>query len=64
MNALQFVHFFYVVLLAADNNILELFLTGTCRNEVTADDILLKTLEIIHTSADSGFAEDLGCLLE
>ena len=31
---------------------------------MTADDILLEAFEMIDTTADSGFAEHLGCLLE
>ena len=30
---------------------------------MSADDILLQTLEVVDTASDGGFAEDLGCLL-
>ena len=43
---------------------LELLLTCTCRDRVSADDILLKTFKVVYATSDSGLAEYLGCLLE
>ena len=43
---------------------LELLLSCTCRDRMTADDILLKTLESIDATADSCLAEYLCSLLE
>ena len=36
---LEFAHFLFVLILASDDDVLELLLTGTGRNEMTADDI-------------------------
>ncbi len=43
---------------------LEILLTCTGRNRVTADDILLQTFEVVDTAADCSFAEHLGGFLE
>ena len=61
---LEFAHFLFVLILASDDDVLELLLTGTGRNEMTADDILLETFEVIDTGSDGRLAENLGCLLE
>ena len=61
---LEVVHLFEVVFLAADYDILEILLACTGWDKVTADDILLKTFEVIDTGADCSLAEDLGSLLE
>lgn len=50
--------------LAADDNLLELAQTCTCRDEVAADYVLLHTFECVALAADSCFVEYLGCLLE
>ena len=60
---LKLVQFIYSFVAATDHDILVVLKTGTCRDEVTADDVLLQTLEVIDATADSGFAEDLGSLL-
>mgnify|MGYP003303535384 CR=1 FL=1 len=51
-------------LLRSDQDFLEVLLAGTCRDSVSADDILLKTLEIVYAAADSSLGENLGSLLE
>ena len=38
--------------------------TGTGRNQLTDDDILLQTDQVIHLSVDGGLRQDLGGLLE
>ena len=48
----------------SNKNLLELLLTGTCRDRVSADNVLLKTLESIDTTSDSCIAEYLCSLLE
>ena len=61
---LEVIHFLEIVLLAADYDILEFLLACAGWNKMTADHILLKTLEIIDARTDSGLAEHLGSLLE
>ena len=63
-NLLKVIHFLEIILFAADHDILEFLLAGAGRNKMTADHILLKTLEIIDARTDSGLAEHLGSLLE
>ena len=48
----------------SNEDFLELLLTCTCRDRMTADDILLKTLESIDATADCCLAEYLCGLLE
>ena len=48
----------------SNQDFLELFLTGSCRNRMSADDVLLKTFEGVDTATDCSLAEHLGCLLE
>ena len=48
----------------SNENLLELLLTGTCRDWMSADNVLLKTLESINTTADCSLAEYLCSLLE
>ena len=48
----------------SNEDLLELLLTCTCRDRMSADDILLKTLESIDATADSRLAEHLCSLLE
>ena len=48
----------------ADNNLVELAQTCTCRYEMTTDDILLHALKVVALTIDSGIVEDLGGLLE
>ena len=48
----------------SNEDFLELLLTCTCRDRMTADDILLKTLESIDATADRCLAEYLCILLE
>ena len=48
----------------SNEDFLELLLTCTCRDRMSADDILLKTFERVDASADSRLAEYLGGLLE
>ena len=52
------------LVLVANNESLVLTQTGTGGDEVTADNVLLHTLEGIDTAIDSGLVEDLGGLLE
>ena len=47
-----------------NDDFVELTQTGTSRNEVTADNVLLHTLEVVGLSADGCFVEHLRCLLE
>ena len=61
---LEFVHFLFVLVLGTDDDVLELLLTGTCRDEMSADDILLESLEEIHTTSDGCLRENLRGLLE
>lgn len=63
-NLLKVIHFLEIILLAAYYDILEFLLACAGWNEVTADDILFQTFEVIDAGADSGLAEDLGSLLE
>ena len=48
----------------SNEDFLELLLTCTGRDRMSADNVLLKTLESIDTTADSRLAEYLGSLLE
>ena len=48
----------------SNENLLEFLLTGTGRDRMSADYILLKTLESVDTTTDSGLAEHLRSLLE
>lgn len=62
---LQFAEFFAGhIVLAADDDVLILLETGPCRDQMTADDILLEAFEVVYAAAHRGFAEDLGGLLE
>lgn len=61
---LKVIHFLEVILFAAYYDILEFLLACAGWNEVTADDIFLKTFEVIDAGADSCLAEHLGSLLE
>ena len=61
---LKFVQFIDCFVSPADHDILVVLETGTCRDEVTADDVLLQTLEVIDAATDGGLAENLRCLLE
>ena len=61
---LEFVHFLFVLVLGTDDDVLELLLTGTSRDEMSADDILLESLEVIHTTSDGCLRENLRGLLE
>ena len=61
---LKLVHLCFVVLLASYYDILVLLETGTGRDEVTTDDVLLKSFEVVDATSDSGLAEHLGGLLE
>ena len=38
--------------------------TGTCRDEASDDDVLLKTDQVIDLTLDGSIRENLGCLLE
>ncbi len=53
-----------ILLGVVDGDLLELAQSGTGGDEVTADDVLLHTLEVVHLAADSRLVEDLGGLLE
>ena len=53
-----------VVLERAYDNLVELALTCTGRDEVTADDVLLHTLETVALAVDGSIVEHLGGLLE
>ena len=53
-----------VFLLVMYSDLSELTHTGTCRDEVTADDVLFHALQVIDFTADSGFVEYLSGLLE
>ena len=48
----------------SNQDLLEFLLTCTCRDRMSADDVLLKTLESVDAAADSCLAEHLGSLLE
>ena len=61
---LEFAHLSLVLVLTADQDVLELFLAGSGRNEMTADDVLLQAFEVVNTATDSGLAENLRGLLE
>lgn len=63
-NLLKVIHFLEIILLAAYHDILEFLLACAGWNEVTADDILFQTFEVINAGADCGLAENLGSLLE
>ncbi len=52
------------LVVASDDDVLVVLETCTGRDQVTADDVLLEAFEVIDATADSGFAENLGCLLE
>lgn len=41
------------------HNLFELTLTGTGRNQVTADNVLLHTFQTVYLSVDSSLVEDL-----
>ena len=47
-----------------NHQLAELAQTSTCRDKVTADNVLLHTLQIIDLALDSRLVEHLGCLLE
>ena len=53
-----------VVFDVAHNDAAELAQAGTGRNEVAADDVLLHAFEVVGLTADGGFVEHLGGLLE
>ena len=53
-----------VVFAASHDDLLELAQTGSGGDEVTADDVLLHALEVVHLALDGGFVEHLGGLLE
>ena len=61
---LEFVEFLRELVLASYDDVLIFLQTGTGRNQVTADDILLEAFEVVDAAADGGFAEHLGGLLE
>ena len=61
---LKFVQFLNHLVILRNNDILVLGKTGARRNRVSADDILLEAFKMIDAGANSGFAEDLGGLLE
>ncbi len=63
-NLLKVIHFLEIILLAAYHDILEFLLACAGWNEVTADNILFQTFEVIDAGADCGLAENLGSLLE
>ena len=63
-NLLKVIHFLEIILLAAYYDVLEFLLACAGWNEVTADDILFQTFEVIDAGADCGLAENLGSLLE
>ena len=48
----------------SNQDFLELLLTCTSWNRMTADNILLKTLESVDSASDCCLAENLGSLLE
>ena len=49
-----------VLFLRANNNLLPLAKTCTCRDEVTRDNVLLHTLEVVYLTTDSSLVEKLG----
>src|SRR5574344_1083475 len=62
---LQFAgHHLFVVLHRGNHNLVVLPKACTCRNRMTANYILLKTLKCINLAVDCGLAQYLGCLLE
>ena len=52
-----------VLLLGADNDLLELAETSTCGNEVTADNVLLHAFEGIALATDGSLFSSLGCMV-
>ena len=52
-----------VLLLGADNNLLELAETSTGRDEVTADNVLLHAFEGIALATDGSLFSSLGCMV-
>ena len=61
---LEFVHLPLVFFFASYDDVLVILETCTCRDEVTADDVLLQALEVVDPCADCSLREDLCRLLE
>ena len=53
-----------VVLFGQNNELAVLTRTGSGRNQVTADDVLLHALKVVALTSDGSFVEHLGGLLE
>ena len=53
-----------VLFLRTNNKFLPLAETGTCWNQVTADNILLHSLKVIYLTTNSSLVQDLSGLLE
>ena len=53
-----------VLLLGAHDNLIELTQTGTSGDKVTADNVLLHTLQAIYLATDGSLVEHLGGFLE
>jgi|GEM_PF-4878547 len=62
--SLEFVELLCKFVLASDDDVLVGLETCSGRNQMSADDILLKSFEVVNAAADCSFAEDLGGLLE
>ena len=61
---LETVHCCGVVGLGANHDVLVAGKARSCRNEVAADNVLLKALEVVNAGTDGGFREHLRSLLE
>ena len=61
---LQFAHGLLVLFHRGDQDFLEFLLAGTCRDCMSADDILLQAFEVVDAASDGCLAEHLGGLLE
>ena len=64
LNLLEICKILLSVYCWSNEDFLELLLTSTGRDRVSADNVLLKTLESVDTTTDSRLAEHLGSLLE
>ena len=63
-NLLEISKILLIVVCLSDENLLEYLLSCTSRDRVSADDIFLKTFEVVNAASDSCLAEYLCSLLE
>ena len=64
LNLLEICKILLLVNSWSNENFLELLLTCACRDWMTADNVLLKTLKSVNSATDCSLAEHLGSLLE